>query len=373
VQVYDVSSGTEVATYRRHDKALLALAFTPDGKRILSLDRGGGLKHWNAAHGPEALVITQGNGAWDATLSPDGRRVAAAALDTAVHLWDADSGEELRKFSEAITPRKVAFSPDGGILAAALGKIGGGAVVLWDVQTGALNRRLPDSAQGQELAAAIDTLAFSPDGKRIAAGTQERAVHVWDTGTGQEVFRMGGHASTVSTVAFSHDGRRLLSLSGGYWWQAPRGRPNPLGLKDDPQNAIPDLKVWDAASGEEILARSVPKLRGVAVSPAGEVTAVELPDNRVQLSNVTTGEEVLVLRARGNFWSCAFSPDGKRLVTTDGDDAVVKIWDAMTGEEFLTLRHRGLVSSVSFSRNGRKIVAASHGEIRVWDGTPLKN
>jgi len=141
------------------------------------------------------------------------------------------------------------------------------------------------------------SVAFSPDGKRLASASGDRTVKVWDAGTGQESFTLKGHTDAVVSVAFSPDGKRLASAS-----------------KDQ------TVKVWDAGTGQETLTLK------------GHINEVD---------------------------SVAFSPDGKWLASASFDQTV-KVWDAGTGQETLTLKgHTGWVVSVAFSPDGKRLASAS--------------
>jgi WD40 repeat protein len=217
-------------------------------------------------------------------------------------------------------------------------------------------------------------VAFSPNGKRLAAGTQERLVHVWDVATWQEVFQLGEHPLSVSSVAFSRDGGRLVSTCGGHIWPArKKPKPDHWPLRGDDLKTVPDLKVWDARTGEHLRTFPLPdKMQFLALSPDGEGFAVALADKKVRLCSTTTGTEVGTFEGHVEVppQAATFSPDGKRLVS-GGWDNEVRLWDATTRQEILTLRLRGVLKGVAFSPDGNKIVAAGYDEVRIWDGTPL--
>jgi WD40 repeat protein len=410
--VWDVKTEREIGNYRGTPRpvegwrSVSGLVFSPDGKQLLALEPGGGaLTVWDATRGAESRVLGAGF-SLEAAFSPDGRRVAAATStrmpsgltggELGTVLWDTETGQELMRFvDKGDWPTAVAFSPDGTLVAAAVSQgLATGQVRLYDTRAGKLLRTLPDPAQGP--APPCDAVAFSPDGTRIASGAQDRVVRMWDAATGKQLWEGKRHAGTISAVAFSRDGRRLASASGGIMRNlGPRGPRWPV----DVENYVPDLKVHDAATGEELLSLSLPrKTRALAISPNGEVVAAGFgpsylwlvgmvggaisadfhqppdADNTVRLYRVATGEEVLALKAHTRpCQGLAFSPDGLRLATAGGTDETVKLWDARTGEEILTVgQHPGVVTSVAFSPDGHKLVSTSWADVRVWDATPLK-
>jgi hypothetical protein len=167
----------------------------------------------------------------------------------------------------------------------------------------------------------IHSVAFSPDGKRLASGDDAGTLKVWDAASGQELLSSQGHKGQVLSVAFSPDGKRLASAGGGA------------------------LRLWDAASGQEVLT-----LEGlhfpvysVAFSPDGKRLA-SLASGTVKMWNAASGQELLTLTGETDLvYSVAFSPDGRRLATTD-DGAVVKVLETAVSTE--DLRHREIVRLV---------------------------
>jgi WD40 repeat protein len=359
-----------------------ALAFSADGKQVLSLSGDYVVKTWPATHGPEALAL-KCRGANHAAFSPDGRYVAAAAnhaskKDWTGVVWDTATGEEVVGFgTESGEMLQLAYSPNGRFIAVAIADMGAnvGYVRIWDVAAGKFDRRFPD--EKQEPIGPSFAVAYSPNGKLLAAAGADRLVHVWDTTTRVEKFRLTGHPCSLTGLAFSRDSRRLASATGGLSWEVSPSDKNPLNLKSDPWRGPDDVKVWDMDTGKELLALKLPQRpQGMALSPDGDVVAVTASDKTVRLYDVATGKETLVLRGHTQSpRAVAFSPDGKRIVTGGGSDRSVRLWDARTGEEILTFSPvADPVTGVAFSPDGHKIVATSQTDdvVKVWDATPVK-
>ena len=175
----------------------------------------------------------------------------------------------------------------------------------------------------------------------VSGALIDRAVRVWDAETGQELYSLKGHASQVTSVAFSPDGSRLASAS-----------------RDG------TVKVWDATTSQE--ARAVP---GGILSPDGKHLAGTV-GNEVKVWDTQTGRETLTLTGHtGRVQSVAFSPDGRRLVSAAAD-RTVKVWDAQTGQELRTFKGfagpvddrdsvLGGMGPVAFSPDGRRVASGN--------------
>jgi WD40 repeat protein len=416
VKVWDAQTGQEMLTWRQRG-TVNSVAFSPDGKRLAGASpvRRQGVTVWDAQTGQE-LFILEGAG-WRVVYSPDGKHLASASYgeDRTVKVWDAQTGQELFTLQGHSGPvQDVAYSPDGKRLASTGGQ-GDNSVKVWDAQT------------GQELLTLkghtgwVSCVVFSPDGKRLASGSFDQTVKVWDAQTGQELLTHKGHSAFVFGVAFSPDGRHLASASEDRTVKVRlaqavqkaltlNGQAGPVAsvafspdgkrLVSTGSTGSPVLregkgKVWDAQTGQELLAlqgafRSVvfspdgKRLASAATVPGisepGKPKAVEPKGQAVELKvwDAQTGQELLALRLKewlgiGGGFSVAFSPDGKRLAsggTAFGRDlrsptAELKVWDAQTGRELLTVQ--GPSDSVAFSPDGTRLVGASNKTVKVWD------
>jgi serine/threonine protein kinase len=237
----------------------------------------------------------------------------------------------------------VAFSPDGTRLASA-GR--DKMVKVWDAASGQEFRTLQGHT-GQAM-----SVAFSPDGTRLASAGRDQTVKVWDVASGEQLLALQGHAGEVYSVAFSPDGTRLASA----------------GLDQT-------VKVWDAASGQQLrtLKGHTSGVKSVAFSPDGTRLASAGWDKTVKVWDPASGQELRTLQGHtGPVPSVAFSPDGTRLASADVDQTV-KVWDPASGQELRTLKgHTGPVPSVAFSPDGTRLASGSEDKtVKVWDARPL--
>ncbi len=229
-------------------------------------------------------------------------------------------------------------------------------------------------------AGGVTSVAFSPDGQRLASGGRDGTMKIWDSATGKELFSLKGHAVWVTSVAFSPDGQRLASGGGGtvkIWDSATgkellslKGMAGSVAFSPDGQRLASGgggtVKIWDSATGKELLSLKGPA-GSVAFSPDGQRLASGSVGT-VKIWDSATGNELFSLSHAGYVKSVAFSPDGQRLAS-GSRDMTVRIWDSATGKELLALKgHAGGVSSVAFSPDGQRLVSGSEDSIvKIWD------
>ncbi|MEY4751561.1 MAG: hypothetical protein RIQ60_3775 [Pseudomonadota bacterium] len=319
----DASSGRELRRFEAQAAEVMAVAFSPDGRLVLT---GGGARRaalWDLASGREIRRYTGHSMAVAAVaFSPDGKQVLTGSHDQTARLWDTATGRELRRYGPMPSRiLSVGFSPDGSQLLT--GDMVGSGVWLWDAASG---RRLATFSGSHGV--------FSPDGRRLA--TADREVRLWDLATGREAVPLGGdsrfsNAGGVHALAFSPDGSRLLA-----------GRTAATVM-------------WDVASGRQLGRYGSARewVQGVAFSPDGARALSGNWSGQVHLWDLASGRHLRSLQGHdSSITAVAFSPRGE-LVLSGSNDGSTRLWRSDTGEELAALYSFNDGSSAVIDRQGR--------------------
>jgi len=332
-------------------ESVMAVAWSPDQRYLASAGYDKVITLWDLEHGRSERVF-QGHSEriWSLVFSPDGRSLLSAGVDTTARVWDVTTGRQLLVLTNADAVFQAVFSPDGQVIATAA--INGGGR-LWDARSGALLSERVDHDQ------AVATMAFSPDGRRLACAgggwlnnDADTTVSVIDR-AGGPVLRFTAHRQSIFHIRFSPDGSLLATAS-----------------------ADGTARLWNAQTGAEVrplrMDLSFQTIMDVDFSPDGRwlaICGIGFNAGPTRIYDVATGQPVRSLEGHAlGVMQIKFSPDGTRLATAS-TDATVRVWPVARLPEFVSLEgHDQAVWSITFSRDGRRVASGGLDQTaRVWN------
>jgi WD40 repeat protein len=440
-KVWEAESGKELFSLSGHEGGIYSVSWSPDGTRLATGSNDSTVRVWNVETGKHLLTLTlaeRWNEVWAVAWSPDGKLLATGSEDGVPRLWDARTGDErlsLREHGGAV--KSVAWSPNGQRLVSASED---GTVKLWEVgkeaegtgsgkaQTSRQNRSVqgkkrraekaevqrkgrakpalhaaPEVVQATRLTGpgnerellsleghseAVWSVAWSPDGARLATASDDGAVKVWNAETGRELLTLRGHGGGVRavdwTIDLDYDERtnRLAAASTDGWfkiWNADTGeeegddivggegwlmafRPQPHGEPKPASDAS-----WMNRLLRSKASRKEPELTSLAHNVNAGEAWDDSPVGGVAVRKVVTGDGLPILHHRDVVRSIAWSPDGIRMATGTVN-GTVRVWMVEKGKELLSIAaHAGPVTSLTWSPDGYRVASASEdGKVNVF-------
>ncbi len=368
------------ATLRGHTEVIYGIAFTPDGKYVVTGSGDKTVKVWETATGKEFKTFSGPAGHQSLVLgvavSPDGALIASGGSDNSAKLWDFPLTSPLRNIAKSEGTGALAVSPDGTRLAGG-GKDGN--IRIWNI------------ADGKELfnlaghAGPVAGVAFSPNGQLLVSAGSDRTVRFWDPAKGQAVAVYGAHAGPVASIVFHPTANTLASAGADgvlkYWNLPPVG---PRSLAAPHADAVACMSL--SADGNTILsggADKVVRLSNLANGQAvrtleGAPSAVQSVAAAGPLVAAGAGQRLLVWQAAdgkllgnlpahgGAVSGLAFHPTSGQLVS-GGGDGLLKFWTLPPAPERALTHPDAVFAAVVFGDGKRLATGGADKVVRTWN------
>jgi WD40 repeat protein len=379
--LWDVNTGERVATLKGHNLVAGPADFIDEmtGQPVAEL-RANRIRVFNNTEitpsGTRQLQEGYDPTAVSAVFSPNGKLIATSTPENKVIVWDAGSTSQLASLEgHKRLVRALTFSPDSLRIATASDD---GTAKVWNSATGALQATLVGHSDW------LTTIVFSPNGEQIATGSEDGSVRIWSVkgGPAQKVLRgpsaTTGPANAVLQVAFSHDGLSVLAACAdntariwtlangavlalaGHTGVVTKARFNADSTKVVTSSWDQTVRVWDAVTGELLhtLSGHAGPVEAVEFNMDGTRILTASRDKTARIWNADTGASVALLRAHTNELWMAQFSPDGQRIVTGSDDATARVWDAAEHAQVRELGGLKYGAFVSFSPDGTRLVAA---------------
>lgn len=345
IKIFNIEDEKEVKVLQAHKKSVSTIAYSPLGKQMVSggLDRD--LILWDAQAGKPISTLTQhAKPITMVSYTADGSHLLSSSADFTTKVWDANLGQEKKcikvecgnllccSFHPSIDTRLATGTSDCD-------------VIVWDLTEGKQILKLEGHTR------AVVCVEYSPDGKEIASSGEDGLIIIWNADTGEKIHNIKAHNGPISSIAWSPVKEDKRLVSGG----------------DDFM-----IKIWNTDTAKETiesLSGHTSVVKGVCFDQRGKLIASVSRDNTLRTWDSRSGKQLQSLRGHLDWLNCVhFSENGNKVVTGSWD-YTLKLWNLRRGDAVGTMRgHESAISNCKYSPDGKTIVSSSFdGTLKIWD------
>jgi WD40 repeat protein len=362
--IWDINTGERVRTITAHDKAIKAVAITPDGQKLISASKDQTLIIWDLITGNQLkTLIGHTSHVLTLAITPDSKYVASGSADESIRIWNLDTGnlEKVLIGHHDTRINKIRLTNDGKYL---ISSADDNKLILWNLITG------EECAFGQDFSNVSSLFTITPDDKKIIS-TCNDTIKVWDLSINQRVevidkvnftftkkINLNSHTKTVNQVVSIPSSQLIIT-----------------GSSDA------TVKIWNFITGEEIktLTGHHSAITVIKVTPDNQQIISISVDGIVKSWDLNTYTEIRSFQI--NLLDiCVVSPDGKQIVSAAGN-GIIKIWDLLTSQEIksFTIQRNNIlkkeyINAWAITSNGKQIIVSLRSiqwdiksTLAIWD------